>query len=379
MKVDGLVTPEELRVQIAADEVFRVLSGGEADLKAEAQSGGVKLESSSSNTGTPAIVEAFRILSGGEADHSAILRLDEPDRSAEARVDAAELGQSFPGNPVVSKAFRLVRGGKADYSANEQFILAEPESSFSSQVEPHVRPQQRFSSLMIATAALVSFGLGVLVSQLFQEAGDDSVSASQTAYAAMSLEQERQRTAQLTTELAAARKDFQAQLQLSGDEIYEASQLKKSVEAVTAQLQRERENTAELMRRLESARPSIAACDAPDCVAKGQREPVVAPVEQPSTSETKMDPELVRLMGRANELLAQGDIGGARIVLERAVEMGSAKASFIIAETYDPRVLSGWKTYGTRGDLSKARQFYAKAAAGGIEEAKKRLASLAQN
>jgi len=82
------------------------------------------------------------------------------------------------------------------------------------------------------------------------------------------------------------------------------------------------------------------------------------------------------LMARANGLLAQGDISGARIVLERAIEMGSAGASFAIAETYDPRVLSGWKTYGTRGDAAKAREFYAKASASGIEEAKDRLESL---
>jgi TPR repeat protein len=83
-------------------------------------------------------------------------------------------------------------------------------------------------------------------------------------------------------------------------------------------------------------------------------------------------------MTRASELLAQGDIGAARTVLERAVEMGSAKASFALAETYDPRILSGWRTYGTRGDTSKAREFYARAVAGGIEGAKDRLNSLRQ-
>jgi TPR repeat protein len=218
--------------------------------------------------------------------------------------------------------------------------------------------------------------LGVLASQLFQ---DDSVSSNEAAAATAKLMQERQRTTQLTTELTAARHNFEAQLQLSGDAIYEVTQLKKSVEAVTALLQQEREKTAELMRNLETAQSSIAACDAPDCVGKGPREPAVGAVAHPPTTEKKMDPELVRLMGRANELLAQGNINGARTALERAVEMGSARASFIIAETYDPRVLSGWKTFGTRGDLSKAREFYAKAAAGGIEEAKERLASLARN
>lgn len=370
MKVIGLATPEELRIQMATDEVLRVLAGLEAERSA-VEGSDVKLKSSSSNSDTPAVVEAFRILSGGGADHSANRRLDEPDRSAEARADAAQLGQLPRSSPAIGHALRLVRSEKANYSA-EELLMPQSEDSFSSQIEPSVRSKRRFSVFMIATVALVSFGLGVLASQLFQGAGDDSVSASQIAYASMSLEQERQRTAQLETELAAARKDFQAQLQLSGNAIYEESQLKKSVEAVTAQLQQEREKTAELMRRLQTVQASTAA-------AKSPREPAVEPGAQPSTSEPKTDPELERLMERANELLAQGNISGARIVLERAVEMGSAKASFIIAETYDPNVLSGWKTYGTRGDVSKARLFYAKAAAGGIEEAKKRLASLAQN
>jgi hypothetical protein len=412
MKVVGLATPEELRIQMATDEVFRVLTGGEgdqstgaegsgaelessssnigtpavvevfrvltggeADRSTEAEGSGVELESSSLNAGTPAVVEAFRILSGGEADHSANERLVEPDRSAEPPVDVAELGHLSKGTPVIANVVRLVHSDKADHSAEERLIAAQSENSFLSEVGPSDRPKRRFSVFTIATAALVSFGLGVLASQLFQ---DDSVSSNEATAAAGKLEQERQRTTQLTTELTAARHNFEAQLQLSGDAIYEVTHLKKSVEAVTALLQQEREKTAELMRRLETAQPSIAACDAPDCVAKGPREPAAA-VAHPPTTEKKMDPELVRLMGRANELLAQGNINGARTALERAVEMGSARASFIIAETYDPRVLSGWKTFGTRGDLSKAREFYAKAAAGGIEEAKERLASLARN
>jgi hypothetical protein len=152
------------------------------------------------------------------------------------------------------------------------------------------------------------------------------------------------------------------------------------MEAVTADLQRERQKTAVLMHSLDSVQPAIEAPTAADRIANGQTvqaKPIAAPAaEQPATSGRKVDPEAARLMARANGLLAQGNISGARIVLERAIEMGSAGASFAIAETYDPRVLSGWKTYGTRGDAAKAREFYAKAAAGGIKEAKERLESL---
>ena len=81
-------------------------------------------------------------------------------------------------------------------------------------------------------------------------------------------------------------------------------------------------------------------------------------------------------MARASVLLSQGDIGSARIVLERAAERGSAQASFTLAETYDPLMLLKWGTYGTRGDAAKARDLYAKAQAGGIKEATERLDAL---
>jgi hypothetical protein len=86
--------------------------------------------------------------------------------------------------------------------------------------------------------------------------------------------------------------------------------------------------------------------------------------------------EIARLMARANALLAQGDIASARIVLERAVDLGSAKAAFALGETYDPIVLDAWRTFGTRGDVARAKQLYAKAKAGGVQEAQDRLNAL---
>ena len=82
------------------------------------------------------------------------------------------------------------------------------------------------------------------------------------------------------------------------------------------------------------------------------------------------------MLARANVLLGRGDIGSARIVLQRAAEMGDAQASFTLAETYDPLVLSKWGTYGTRGDAKRARDLYARALAGGIQEAKERSDAL---
>ena len=83
-----------------------------------------------------------------------------------------------------------------------------------------------------------------------------------------------------------------------------------------------------------------------------------------------------RLLARANALLLQADISGARPLLEHALERGSARAAFMLAETYDARVLQSWGARGIPGDLVKAREFYEWAQAGGIEDAKQRIKTL---
>ncbi|QDW41392.1 hypothetical protein FFI89_032295 [Bradyrhizobium sp. KBS0727] len=87
-------------------------------------------------------------------------------------------------------------------------------------------------------------------------------------------------------------------------------------------------------------------------------------------------PDEQRLLVRANALLRQADISGARPLLERAVERGSVRAAFMLAETYDARVLKSWGARGISGDLPKARELYARAQAGGIEDAKGRIEAL---
>ena len=100
--------------------------------------------------------------------------------------------------------------------------------------------------------------------------------------------------------------------------------------------------------------------------------------EQAAAPVSQGGPEAAKLMARAKELLDQGNVSAARRVLERAAETGSALASFTLAKTYDPIILSKWGTYGTRGDAAKARELYAKAHAGGIREAKDRSEALDQ-
>ncbi len=108
-------------------------------------------------------------------------------------------------------------------------------------------------------------------------------------------------------------------------------------------------------------------------------DPKVAMATERAASATAASHSLVdeqRLLARANALLRQADISGARPLLEHAVERGSARAAFMLAETYDARVLQSWRARGISGDPTKARELYERAQAGGIEDAKERIEAL---
>jgi hypothetical protein len=134
-----------------------------------------------------------------------------------------------------------------------------------------------------------------------------------------------------------------------------------------------------------SAAPSVATTGqaVPDKQGKADatnsaaaHEQIVADAGHGARSKPEDAADVMRLVARASVLLGQGDIGSARMVLERAAETGNAQASFALAETYDPLILPKWGAYGTLGDAAKARDLYAKAEAGGIGEARERFDAL---
>ena len=120
----------------------------------------------------------------------------------------------------------------------------------------------------------------------------------------------------------------------------------------------------------ESATPSLLRSD----------KPVIRALDNPATlaarPEAPGNPEAAGLMARARLLLDQGNIIAARSVLERAAANGSALALFLLAETYDPAMLSTWGFSGRRGNVTKAQKLYAKAVVEGVHEAKYRLSVL---
>lgn len=87
--------------------------------------------------------------------------------------------------------------------------------------------------------------------------------------------------------------------------------------------------------------------------------------------------ELDELLAHGKALAATGDIGGARLVFQRAAEAGNAQAAFMLAETYDPIVLENLREVGLAPDVKAARIWYGKAKELGSEEALDRLQRLA--
>ena len=107
-----------------------------------------------------------------------------------------------------------------------------------------------------------------------------------------------------------------------------------------------------------------------------------ARVEPPPNTAVKIDPPASapkaedRLLVRADELLRKGDVSGARLLLERSLASGNARAAFLLAETFDPNILSRLGAMGIRGDVAKAREFYAHARARGVPQAGERMEAL---
>ncbi|MET0675421.1 MAG: hypothetical protein ABW175_06445 [Bradyrhizobium sp.] len=233
------------------------------------------------------------------------------------------------------------------------------------------------------TAQTLDKAPGQVTVQAAETAAAREESAANIRKSGQALDEERARNAAFSAELAAARRDNEAlaaELRKGADAMSQLAQTtERTVAGLRQSLQQERERADTLARDLESRQRTVTMSMAPAAkqdVARPARVIEAVATTQPPTAEAPGDPETTRLIARARALLGQGNIGAARIVLERAAETGSARASFTLAETYDPAILSTWRTYGTRGDATRARELYAKAQAGGIQEARNRLERL---
>lgn len=255
---------------------------------------------------------------------------------------------------------------------------------------------------------------------LVAKAGEETSRLQATLKSAVAdLQKERERSAGLEQDLAGARRDVASKLALVTKTAEEMSRLITAGKSGAVDLQKERERSArleqaaeagaaelrQLRARADAQSPSLArsaiyayevqvrnaqgatsgvvttGSTAPDKSIEVAANPIAeqtlaAPGRADAQPASKPAAAAAGLVARASALLRQGDIGAARLVLERAVEMGSAQASFALAETYDPLVLAKWGTYGTLGNASRAKALYAQADSAGIKAAKARLEAL---
>jgi hypothetical protein len=87
--------------------------------------------------------------------------------------------------------------------------------------------------------------------------------------------------------------------------------------------------------------------------------------------------EIAASVRRAQELMASGDLRGARALLARAADAQDARAALLLAKTFDPltsRQLSG---ADPGPDIAQARNWYQRARDWGSPEAQRQLDALA--
>jgi hypothetical protein len=82
------------------------------------------------------------------------------------------------------------------------------------------------------------------------------------------------------------------------------------------------------------------------------------------------------LIKRGKDLLADGDLAAARLLLRRAAEAGSVEGAFALGTTFNPVALQRLGAVGAVPDLAQARQWYQRAAELGSSAASQQLAGL---
>jgi hypothetical protein len=214
------------------------------------------------------------------------------------------------------------------------------------------------------------------------------------------LDAERESSAGLAQDLASVRAELADRVAAEASARTEVAQMTKLLEAKetewTKRLDAERESSAGLAKDLASVRAELANRVTAEASARTTNDLTTNIKTGSATTDrlktvTVPDPlqmtigrggssifatDEARLIARAEFLIGQGDVAGARRFLERAVEGHSARAAFLLAETYDSRILRTLQVYGVRGDTQRALELYGVASEGGIDKAKERMSAL---
>jgi hypothetical protein len=126
---------------------------------------------------------------------------------------------------------------------------------------------------------------------------------------------------------------------------------------------------------------SILRAGTPPPPAPERAEP--PPPSLSSAAQPKLPPaqreRALRFVERGDELLSQGGIAQARLLYQRAAEMGLAQGAMALAATYDAAELDRLGVRGLQPDPAAARQWYERARQLGATDAAQRLRRLGAN
>jgi hypothetical protein len=175
----------------------------------------------------------------------------------------------------------------------------------------------------------------------------------------------------VSAEAAAEANAAEREAALSGGE---AERINRDLATARREIQAKAESARTLEASAEAIQPNqtVEVQSSSAEQAQGAR-PEGSDIDSAATGSTAMSLNERALLARATSLLKGGDISGARLILERALQAGSSRAAFQLAETYDPRQLSRWQAFGVRGDWDRAQALYLRAQRGGIKEANERI------
>jgi hypothetical protein len=82
------------------------------------------------------------------------------------------------------------------------------------------------------------------------------------------------------------------------------------------------------------------------------------------------------VLAQATRRVSEGDVTGARTILEAAEGGAQGPVTFALAETFDPNVLAAWGSRGVASDVERAKALYRKALDLGVARAHMRLEAL---
>jgi hypothetical protein len=302
---------------------------------------------------------------------------EEAARTREALADERDRSAALASELTTAQRNVETQVERANKTANEAAQLKKA-STTTSDLQ---RERERAEALVkeLAKVRLEVEALSTLSSQKNDEAAQlKRVSETAMAELQQSLQQQRDKAQALESELAKVRQNADAQVPALRKSNEEAARTKQ-IETVTSDLVGAPRRKSALRQGAENAKVELK----PSLHQEQGKTKGIAPIaeptrpvagavatEQPVFIESNGS-EAAGLLARAKALLGQGNMGAARVMLERAAETGSAQATFALAETYDPN-----RTFGTRGDVMKARDLYARAYDGGIKAAKDRSDAL---